>query len=533
MKVYPLNDTTLEKFQKVTIRRKGDEVIDIFIGSMSVVATYFKEDHIDESAIKITTFDGTFDNQKCKIFAIKDNLITDAENTLLVSSYSGMLVQYGAFSNPFVTGAEKLTDTVVLAIREEKKKLIDFSGKNINKNWAVYQITSDKGKNVTILHYPYKHSVEIVNIKKGKLIGEFQEAVYSSDMKHVKIRNNNDLYNIIDFDGNTKFEWSNDIDDHSITSMEWGKTLKTFFYLVHNEESVLYNEDFEKVMNLDKEGVVLKISSSAMSNHLVLTRNGGRRGYNILDENLKPMFEPWLDKIIYNYFSSTPYLFLCHSPKGYVIMNGESIKPIEGIPEYIESINRLDDLTAGYKRYGLKIKSNECKILTYKPDSLNPAKYEFNSMNIRNILTDGKRTYIDTKQGMFAVFSIKNPKWTKQNAEKKDSLELVKCNAAIDTYFSGEYVIVTNGKFNIIKENSEGMSSYFTGGGVDNMYDIQNRFIIVERGGKFAYFDTTRFDLFSRDGIIWWNDVEPAEETDEGWIFRVKDDQGNWIDKRG
>ncbi len=537
MKKYPFNDVNKEKFQKVTICRKDNKIIDIVLGeSLSVVGTYFKVDNIINDNIRIKEFNGVFGDEKCKMFAIKDLSISIDNNTIVVSSYTGMLVQYDGQSNPFVTDVEKLSDATLLVRRTERMKLINFSGETINKGWAVYQITPDSGQNVTVLKYPERHSkgksTEIVNMKKGKSLGTFQEATYTSDMKHFKVRKDDILYNIMDFDGNLKFNWVMDIDDHVIASIDGNKDTALYFYVVRDIDDVVYNENFEEVINLTKEDVSLKISSASRVNHIVLMRKGAKE-FNILDRNLKPMFDPWLDMIIYNYFSADAYLFLCHSKKGYAIMDGTTIKPVNGIPKYIEEIERLDNLTAGINlRYAIKIKDGKCKLFTYRNKNTNNFKLEFNSTEIKNVLTNGENTFVDTEDGLFVVIPSpqSQPDWYKKTWGFAN-LELIRCDNIFETYFTDEYVIERGGKFNIIKRNSEGMGRYFKTD-IDNIYDIQNRFIIVERDGKFAYFDTTKFDLLSRDGITWWNDVEPAEELHPSgrWVFKVKDKQGNWIE---
>lgn len=499
------------------------------IGGMSVLTTYLVgETHMDLSAITIKTFNGIFNKEKCKVFIIEDKTII-TYNTLIVSSITGMLVQYDGLPDIFVSGAEKISDAVFLVRSGDKIKLIDFSGNNLHSGWAANQVNfNPHGENqIATIHFPYGDngkSVGVIDIKNGKFLCYASQATFTIDLNHIKIKNKNNRWSIIDFQGNRKIEWAAHIDDLSLKSQ--GSIV--YCYIVTDRDDTLYDENFNEVINFTKENILFKVSNAAKSPHIVLFKNGLN---NILDKNLKPMFDPWLDRIIYDYFGQNGYgyLFICHSEKGYVIMDGTEIKPIEGIPEYIEDIKPLGELTTGKAiRYGLKIDDNVCKILSYTAESHNAYKFEFKDIRIKNILTNSDNIFIDTDKGIFGVLSETTPKLSRKQVRL---LELVRCDKIFETYFVDEYVVERDGKFNIIKRNSEGIGKYFQDD-IDNVYDIQNRFIIVERGKKFAYFDTTKFDLLSRNGVTWWDDIEPAEELHPSgrWVFRVKDNHGNWIE---
>ena len=237
--------------------------------------------------------------------------------------------------------------------------------------------------------------------------------------------------------------------------------------------------------------------------------------FNILNIDFKPMFSDWLDSVDYGFFKST-LIFRVNNSHGYLIMDGKEIKPWDKCKIWVEDIVKLESLTSrNEKLFAVKISNNKCFIIRL-------TSYPRVGLYCEEIKEDEYGTVYLTDNENSTILKL-----FQHNSE----VSRLDGDLLLPTYFDTTFIVRKDDKYNFCKRGSEGIYFYFTEGHwLDDVYCTDDRFVIIKRDGEYNYFDTTAFRCHF-PGEWWYKDVEPAEETDRGWIFRVMTDDGKWIEQ--
>lgn len=521
MKTYDINGTTKEKFQNVTLVKSEGKIIDIITADGDPVSKRYM---LTDQHLVIKEYDAIYEGKDVKIFSV--TLPTNEYFSIFVSSYGGNIVSFpkgkdGKKAAVFARWIQDVYNRKIFALHSNDFVIIiDASGKMINQGWAsMYTNKYDNNRNLMILTYPKESKTEAINLEKGISLGVFDCITITIDNNHL-IVSENMKEKLIDLDGKTKIKLSDDIGDESFKTIRDGKEITTYYYIVSKNGLKLYDSDFNETIDLSKNNLTIKKIKRPLGAAYLVVFDKSSTKVNILGTDLKPMFDTWLDDIVYDYFNGVKdHMFLCKSQKGYTIMNGDSLLPMEGFPEYIEGITPLYfSSVSGIEYYGIRIGSGECKIFRCSPMIDGYYTFILKNLEIEDILVDDLSKIYISSGGKTAML-----------LPRGKFMSIMECDGVMPTYSKNILIVTKNGKFNFMKSGKGCYPMYFKEY-VDNLYDIECRFIIVNNDGKYAYFDTTKFDLFDSGEGIWWDDVEPAYEENDRLIFKVKDTDGKWIE---
>lgn len=528
MKIYKINEGESRKiisFDKISIEYEGNKITDVLLKDGKSVFDVCLTNN--NASYYITEHYGNYKEEKHLILEISLR-VGSVNNIILVSSYKGEILK-NQHNNPYFLSCaypselstnfrEKWKNLKIIELENLRGRstLIDYGGNFILGKEEWFNDILYFSANIYILSNGQNRWLYDTEKYKYLTDAPFEKIVKCPDNKHAIVKRQYG-YNIIDFDGNLIFkEFYNNIEARKLSF----KNNPIYYYIIYGTDTILLDESFKEVINFTKENITFNISTQAYSEHIVLIN--AQTKFNILGSNLKPISDRWFDLIDYNTFKST-LLFLVGLDGKYMIMDGQTIKPYEKCKIWVDDITPLTSISHfPLKYFAVKVKDGDCFTLKISPYSVNIENH------CEDIEEDGNGTiYLRSKSENKII-----KQWAKSGTFIFDG------DALYDTYHKGTSIVKKNGKYNFIKANGDSDISYYFKDEewLDDVYCIDDRFVIIKRNDLYNYFDTSRFEetRLSMDSpypINWWKDAEPAEEKRNGeWIFRVMNDENEWID---
>ena len=529
MKIYKINEEESKKiisFDKISIEYDGNKITDVLLKDGKSIFDVCLTNK--NASYYITEHYGNYKEEKHLILEISLT-VGSVNNIVLVSSYTGEILK-NQHNNPYFLSCtysselstnfgEKWKNLKIIKLENlrDRSTLIDYGGNFILGKEEWFSNISYFSANMYILSDGQNRWLYDTEKYKYLTDASFEKIEKCPDDKHAIVKRQYG-YNIIDFDGNLIFkEFYNNIEAGKLSF----ENNSTYYYIIYDTDTILLDENFKEVINFTKENITFKVSTQAYYEHIVLINTQTK--FNILGSNLKPISDRWFDSIDYDTFKSA-LLFLVGLDGRYMIMDGQTMKPYEKCKIWVDDITPLESISHYPSKYfAVKVKDDNCFILKISSYFVSIG----NRSHCEDIEEDENGTiYLRSKSGNRII-----KQWAKIGTFIFDG------DALYNTYHEGTSIVKKNGKYNFIKANRDIEISYYFKDGewLDDVYCIDDRFVIIKRNNLYNYFDVSKFEetrllMASPYPVDWWKDAEPAEEKRNGeWTFRVMNDENEWI----